>query len=463
MKRLAGNMIALVAGDFGSRLLGFVVTVYLARVLGASGFGIVNIGLSVLGYAMLVVSPGVQFIETRNVAAGHERVNLILSLRCLLALLVTVIAAGLSLVVLEDNTVRLPILLFVCSTIPLALFLDWYYAGKEEFPVVSVARVLMSAVYLAGVLAVVHTPSDLVHVPLAFAAGNIAAVLVLTQRFLRAGGRLKFVLEMPAFVRILRENVPVGVTMFLAQSTVNLPPILLGWLVSTADAGIFSAGMKIVFLLLIADRVLHSLLLPVATRYYAGRKEEAHELLPLVTKWIMIAAIPVSMVGMVFASPIILLVFGSLYAPATLVLKILLAFFFFTLLNTISICVLIGSGNERSYSTTTFAGSVVTIILIVSGVVSAGVVGAAAGIVVGEAITVALMIAQVASVASTHIAKHLVRPAIGGAVMAGTLLVTQAWNPFVAVIVSLVVYGVALALLGTLNKTEVRYVMERFV
>ncbi len=463
MKRLAGNMLALVAGDFGSRLLGFVVTVYLARVLETSGFGIVNIGLSVLGYAMLIVSPGVQFLETRNVAAGQERVNLVLSLRLILALIVTLLAAGISVFVVKDIAVRLTVILFVCSTVPLALFLDWYYAGKEEFPLVSGAKLLMYLVYLVIVLLAVQTPGDITLVPVSFAAGNMAAAATLLVLFKRRGGELRFIPDVAGFIKILRENIPVGVSMFLAQSAINLPPILLGWLVSTSDAGVFSAGMKIIFLLLIADRVLHTLLLPVATRHYAGKRDEAPELFSLVTKWVTMVALPISILGMVFASPIIQLVFGAGYSEAALVLKILMAFFFFTLLNTICICVLLGSGNERSYSSTMLAGSAITVMLILLGTISAGMVGAAAGIVVGEIVTVGLMMSKVGSVAATHLPKHLIKPVIAGVVMVGVLLMLQSWNPFLWGVISLGAYVFALGVLGTFNRTEIKYVMGRFV
>lgn len=463
MKRLAGNMLALVAGDLGSRLIGFVVTVYLARVLETSGFGVMNIGLSVLGHAMLVVSPGIQFLETRNVAAGHERVNLILSLRLVLALVVTLLVASVSLFVLQDHTVRLTVILFVCSTVPLALFLDWYYSGKEEFPLVSGAKVFMYLVYLGIVLLAVRNPGDLTLVPIAFAAGNLAAAASLLTLYKQRGGRLNLMFSAGAFITVLRENVPVGVSMFLAQSAVNLPPILLGWLVSTSDAGIFSAGMKIVFMLLIADRVLHNLLLPVATRYYAGKREEAPELLSLVMKWVTIIALPVAIIGMMFALPVVQLVFGPAYTEAALVLKILMAFFFFTLLNTICICVLIGSGNERSYSSTMLAGSAITVALILTGTLSAGTTGAATGIVAGEIVTVGLMIAKVASVAATHLAKHLIRPVIGAACMAAVLFPGQDWNPYLSAGVSFAAYTIALMVLGALNRTEIRYVVGRFV
>jgi O-antigen/teichoic acid export membrane protein len=58
MKRLVRSIVSLVSGDTAGRIIGFVITVYLARVLTPAGFGIFGIALAVLSHMQLIANPG---------------------------------------------------------------------------------------------------------------------------------------------------------------------------------------------------------------------------------------------------------------------------------------------------------------------------------------------------------------------------------------------------------------------
>ncbi|MBP1649691.1 MAG: Polysaccharide biosynthesis protein, partial [Bacteroidetes bacterium] len=72
LKQPLKNTVAIGSADLLSRFLGFVATAYLARRLGASSFGLISIGFSVLGYVTLFSSPGLHIMGIRRVAASSE-------------------------------------------------------------------------------------------------------------------------------------------------------------------------------------------------------------------------------------------------------------------------------------------------------------------------------------------------------------------------------------------------------
>ncbi len=69
--RLLGNAWWLFTGAAGRSVLGFVVSVYLARVLGPETYGQVGYALAVLAYFILFTDGGLQVLGTRAVAAGQ--------------------------------------------------------------------------------------------------------------------------------------------------------------------------------------------------------------------------------------------------------------------------------------------------------------------------------------------------------------------------------------------------------
>lgn len=129
MKRPLVNLLSLLTGDLGSRLIGFFISVYLARVLEPTGFGLLNVGLAVLGYLQLAGSPGIQVLETRNAAAfvevNRERVNAVLSVRLVLAIGLLALSTLVVFAFVADDLTRQVILMFSLAVIPLALMLDW--------------------------------------------------------------------------------------------------------------------------------------------------------------------------------------------------------------------------------------------------------------------------------------------------------------------------------------------------
>ncbi len=161
MKKPVRDILAILTGDIGARGVGFLVTLYLARVLAPASFGIISIGMAVLGYLSLLGSPGIQMVETRNAAAVEggmpERTGAILSLRLVLApLLICATYAGAWIAGVPEAT-RDVTALYALSLIPMALSLDWLFQGKEDFRGVMTSRLVNSVVFGLCVLLFVRT------------------------------------------------------------------------------------------------------------------------------------------------------------------------------------------------------------------------------------------------------------------------------------------------------------------
>lgn len=467
MKPPLKKLIAFLAGDIGSRAIGFVITAYLARVLDTGGFGVVNIGFSVLGYLMLLGTPGIHLIETRNAAAAEgmhsERVQAILSLRLVLAVALIIGAAVVAALLPMDAVTRRVVVLSTFSLVPLALSLDWFFHGKEQFGVMSSAKILSAFCYGLAAFVLVRTPDDLLLVPIAFAFGNVAAAVFFLIRYRMHLGAMQLAWEPALWKTILRSNVPVGLSVFLAQSTINLPPIMVGWLVSADAAGLLSAALKVVFVLLMLDRVLHALFLPVAARYFSAREAQAALLLRTVVKGTLALLLPLTMCAALLAPVAIEMIFGARYAAATPLLQILLGYFLLTVLNTVFVCTLVGSGHEQEYTHAVNIGSAVLVLAIVVGTLLFGSVGTAVAIVVGELVTVGLMMKSVASKLNVSVVRPMLAPVLAAMVMLAGIELTRSQHVVIQTLTGVGLFVIAATVLKVLEKEEIRLLRERFV
>lgn len=450
MKRLARNIFSLISGDVAGRVIGFVITVYLARVLSPDGFGIFGIGLAVLGHMQLLASPGVQLIETRNIAADANpmavRIGAVLTVRMTIATLLALLAGTILPYVVSPPELASCILLSLLSLFPLAVFVDWVLQGKEDFIPLSAARVAGYAAYAVGVFVLVRSSSDVLYAPLAFFVGNIVTAAALLISLSSRYGMPRIEWRPTLWRDIVVQNAPTGAAMFFGQMVFNLPPLVVGFFLGTHETGLYTAATKLVFLLLMADRVLNAVLLPALTRLLAERPEDVPEVLTLMLKLIWLVGIPVALCGVLLTPPAIQFVYGEEYRGAGIVTQVLLAYVGLTLMNSIAVCTLIASKYEGTYVRCIVAGSAVLSIGVIVLTPIWGITGAAVGAAVGEALSLVLMAREAIKI------QPRVRPGLtrrGVLVLVPLLLVlwwTHALSPFIAVAAVLVAWGVLMML-----------------
>ncbi|MCK5573445.1 MAG: oligosaccharide flippase family protein [Bacteroidetes bacterium] len=467
MKRPVRNVLSYVIGDAGSRMLGFLVAIYLARILAPEGFGLISIGLAVLGHLMLLASPGIQMLETRNVAAAtgisRERAAGVLTLRVGLAVTLVVATVAVAGVWLDATPIRDIVVLYVVCLLPMSFFLDWFFQGKEEFHVVAIARVAQFLVYAAVAVILIRDNDDVLFAPIAFFAGAAAGSLILLIAYWRQHGRLRFAWNPQLWWSILRGNAPVGGVVFIAQMVTNLPPIVIALILTTTDVGVYSGAMRLAFVVLFVDRLVNALFLPLVTRYLSTRGEEASYVATIVMKVLVILFLPVAACGIIISPEVITLVYGPGFEGGAPVLQVLLSYVALTIINTIFVCTLIGAGREKQYSRVMLFGSLILVLLMVVFTMLFGIIGTAAGIAVGEGLIAAMMALETAKVAGFSSFRRVTATicAVLGIGLAGPLF--GEGQVGILALTLLIAYAVALMGVGGLSRAEVRFLRERII
>ncbi|HTY59171.1 MAG TPA: oligosaccharide flippase family protein, partial [Bacteroidota bacterium] len=415
----------------------------------------------------LLGSPGIQMVETRNAAAADggmpARAGAILSMRLALApVLIGLTYVALMLGGVPEAT-RDVVALYSLSLVPMALSLDWLFQGKEDFRGVMISRLLNAVVFGIFVLLLVQAESQVRMTPVAFFAGNASAAIFLGTLYRKRYGFPRLGWDPPAWGELLRANVPAGTAIFLAQSVSNLPPIVIGILLSNADAGTYSAGMKLIFLLLLVDRTLNALFLPAATRYAVSRKTEFPSLLAAVLMGVVVFMVPLLIGTCIIASPVITLIFGPGYEGAVPVVRVLTGYVFLTLLNSIMICTLVAFGRTKTYSKIVSGGALVVCVAVVVFTAIAGPAGAGAGIIAGESVMLFFLFRAASLAAPFPSFRFLVKPAIAGGVMGASALALSGVSPLLSLCISAALFVVVLISTGGLPRAEIRYLRERLI
>jgi O-antigen/teichoic acid export membrane protein len=467
MKAPLRNIMSLLSGDAATRGIGFLISVYLARVLAPESFGVISVGMSVLAYLVLANGPGIQLVETRNAAATpgglNVRTGAVLAMRIstvvpLLALTAVVMIMGKT-----PEATRTAVLIFGVSLVPFALSLEWFFQGKEAFPSLTFSRIGNVLVYGLCCLAFVASSGDIVHAGLAFLAGNLTGVLWLGVLYVKRFGMPEFRWDPASWWAIFRENAPVGGAAFLAQSSVNLPPLVTAWYLGTVATGNYSAAMKLVLILLSADRLVNALFLPLVSRLVATKEEEVSHLLTVALKTMVVTILPALLMAYHLAMPAIAAVFGVDYGEAVPVFRILTGYVGLTMLNSLLVCTLLAYRKTGAYSRIVSTGALVFAAGAFVLTPILGLAGTAMSVVIGEAVDLVLLARAVARVVTLPRISEFLRIIPAAAVGVGVSLAGFGSGEFERAVISGMVFSVVLWLSGGIPAAELRFLRERII
>jgi PST family polysaccharide transporter len=391
MKRLSKNILSLFSADIARRLFGFISVAYLARVLGKEGFGAVNLGFAVLAYTMVLSAAGFPTLGTKRIAQGAlpELVGSVMGSRLIVTSIVFLVAAVAVLTTVQDTHLARLIILFSCAALPQIIFVDWFFQGKETLGIVSAARVLQAIVYLAFVLIFVRTINDIMWVAAGSIAGECAASVLLFVQFRISHKRVR--VRIKPSLHLLKQSLPLAVGVVLTTIVINYPPLALGIFTTTSNVGIYSAASKLVYFLLMGDRILVLLLLPASARKYSESPETFNHMLTDALRWILIISLPVAVGGILIADKLIAIIYGVEYSSSIAVFQVFIWYFFITMLHTVYSAGLIGVGGEKSYGKIMLMTALAYLVCVTAGVCLFGAIGAAFGVVLSESISVLLI------------------------------------------------------------------------
>jgi O-antigen/teichoic acid export membrane protein len=441
MKQHSRNFLSIIFSDLGRRGFGFLTFAYLARKLGPSDFGAINVGFTVLSYATMTAAGGLSVFGTRAVAKGEgaQLAGALAGARLLNSLAVLLIVGCILLAVPNAVTATL-ILLFCISLIPNALNLDWFFQGKEAMASIGAARTLSAATYFILVVALVRTPADIFLVAVAAVIGDSAAAALLAANFRRRfpseGMRPVF----SGWKSLTLNSFPLGMGSLLAHASVNLPPLVLGIVMTNSDAGIYSAAGKLVTFLLVIDRVISTILLPASARKFGQSAQALSGILNRSLKWMIIVALPLCVGGSILGGRLIELVFGERFLAAGEVFSVLIWFFLATLLHTVYTTGLIASGQEKLYGRIMMISAGIYLFFTVGLTILYGPAGSAAAVVWSEAIAVIIMARQLKPFVRIELPRSAAGSLAAAVGMAVALVLLSSFPLWLSIVACAIVY-----------------------
>ena len=321
--RVARNFSFLLFGQVASQAFVFFALIYLTRVLQPTAFGKLGFAQSVLAYFLLASDMGIALLGAREIAAGKYQASYLgnlISLRACLGVLsfVVLCLAALSLASLRET--GLLVILFGLTIIPYSLTLDWVFLGLEIMNGVGVVNVTRGLVYFMLLLLFVRNPNSLLLVPLFFLGAHATSAYLswsLAKRWTTEQA-LAFTLPSREWGSVLSCSAPLFLYAVLASSQLNLAAVLLGWLRSPSDVGIYVAAYKLVYIFIYLAYLYSFSILPILSS-----SREGSQLTLASAKGGAVCGLLLAVVMTLCAAPLVTLLYGVAYRPAVDIVRLL--------------------------------------------------------------------------------------------------------------------------------------------
>lgn len=464
-QRIARNTASLLFSGIISQLIGFAAVIYLARVLGPGGFGKITFAIAIVVYFTLIANMGLPLLGTREIARERDKtrdyVGSILALRLCLALLGFGLLLLLALFLNKPIEIKYLILLYGLGLIPSALLLDWAFQGVEKMEYIGLGKILATSIYVVLVLSFVKSPDHILLIPCFQVAGSLLAALILFSIFVKNLGKLVFKVDLIFWKILLRRALPIGFSLAIAQIFFTIDTVMLGFMRSDEEVGYYNAAYKIIMLFIMVAMAYHDAIFPVISYFYKTSLDSLRKLVSGTEKLMAAIAMPLAVGGFILARPIMDLLYGAGYEGGIIAFQILIWAVFILYINVGYSRGLLACNREKWYLAGAAIPAVINVIANFILIPPLGLIGAAMGTVLAQAIAFLVIYIGFTKVVLVPFHHYIFKPSLAAIIMAAFLfwgLNGAILSVFPLIAGGAFIYGLLFYLMKGITKEDIRLI-----
>lgn len=447
-------------------VLAFFYTLYSARYLGTSNFGIISFATAIAGLFAIFTDLGLSTLTIREVArdksqtakylGNHGSIKLILSITTMILLILYVNLGHF------DGMTHLVVYIIGSSVIIDAFggtFTSMFRA-YEQMEYQSIAEIINAIIMFAGVMICIFMNLGVIGIAMIYL---ISSIVVMIYNFLmcsRNYGLIHFQHDFSFWKHLIWTAFPLAITSIFALISFKMNTIMLNMLTTNSVVGEYTAAFNLMQALIFIPTVYSTAILPLFSKLYVDSQEMLDYAYKKSLKYMSLLSVPISMGTMILARKIILFMYGPGYINTVPILELIIwalpaIFLSYILGNSIA-----SINKQHETVKATFLCLILStignyiLISFLSGI------GAAIITILNEVSMVIFYVyIMYKSGYSVPIIDVIVRPLIASVIM-GVVIYVLDLNLFLSVFVGVIVYIVMLFALKTFNTDDYRILQQ---
>jgi len=426
---------------------------FLARYLGPMEYGHWGFAAALVALFGPAADLGLSTIAIRNLARGQESRVFMGAAFQLKAASTAVLVVAIALVgALASGGVPWAVTCFLGAqmvTASFGLLLQSLFRSSERMTLDATVTIVSAVMGVAVTAALVTAGAGVEVLAAGFFASTLAAVLVALA--IASQGLLprSLVWDSGAARKLLMETLPLGIGMMATAIYYFFDRVLMGALGQDVQVGWYTAAYMPVLLIANGVGVIRTAFLPAQSRAFASSDGPA-SLLRSYGRLSLTLSLPVGILGVVLARPLLLAVYGDAYEPATLALRLLFGTCAVMFLSSFFGSNLLAADRQSAYLRGVALGALVNVGLNAFMVPLWSLNGAAVGTLASEsAVAISLAFMCRKWLGLDDLRSVAAKPVLAGLLMAAVVAVAMSFAGFIAAaIAGALVYGLACTRLG---------------
>ncbi len=459
--RVLGNAATLIATQVGTKLVGTVFTIIVARQLGVEDYGLYAFA-AVFGSAFgLMVAFGFPRLITRDVARTPATTSKVLGEILVLETIFSVLAIVVmmaTLVMLGYETSRLTIVVIVGASMILNAVLGVvtaFFRAHQRMEWEALTRVTLSLLNMGVALPILLVGYGILGLSIAQFFIFLAVVLLAVALAARKLARPVYSPHWRDYRGLLGSGVPFAMAGLLIFVYDGLGVILLSSLRGDTATGLYSGAMNFVRVFGLIPASLVGAFLPAMAHSWQSSRDAWNASYQRSLKYLWIMALPISVGLALLSRDFVPMLLGEEYAASASILTLIAWMIVPEFLNHGFSNALISIDREKIYLYIVGAAVAASVAINLVLIPRWGAYGAAIAILVVEAL---VLIAQVFALSKMRLKlsdpADFLKPALSVAVMALGVYLIRSYGIIAAVLLGAAVYGATLFALHTFDLDE---------
>jgi O-antigen/teichoic acid export membrane protein len=475
VRRIAKNTTVLLISQIISYIFAFFYTIYTARYLGASGFGIISFALALGAILSIFTELGLSTLTVREVSRDKSLANKYIGNTLALKLIlssITLVSMVLVVTLLHYPPQFAAVIYYITLSFVVGAFTSIFYSvfqAYEKMEYQSVGQIINSIMMFSGILLIITYQLSIVNFGLIYLIASIVSliygVIVCVWKFVLPKIEIdlglwksilpKIEIDLNLWRFLIIEAIPLTISSVFLLIAFRVDTILLSIINGNESVGLYNAAFSLMTALMFVPFVYVSAIFPILSRLNVSSKELLKYSYETSFKYLLILGLPIAVGTTLLANPIILLIYKSGFTQSIVALQILIWSIPIIFINYILGTAINSINKQRETVKTTFIAMFLNIVLNILLLPEYGLI-AACFITVLTELTCFMLWFHIMNVHGykINILTILYKPVIASMIM-GLAIILLHTNMFIEIIIGTIVYFGVLYILKTFSEDDI--------